>query len=265
MTSGSKSVLFGISSISSCAALVFPAPNAPLIQTITVPPLLLAPSGLPATQCHGNQPLMRATTARPKAATSCQVPQNNFPPSSGTAPVRIVPSPHGGPLAASVIRQAPRPLVTSSFRLLHRISPGRTCRPGPALGGLVHQDELSEIACEIPDLPPRVYESGDSVVVELRGDIDIVAFQRALPVVDPVTSGGAETVVIDLTHTTFFDCSGLALLLRAQRRLASRGGQLRVVCSDPMTLRMMGITGVRISLSPVASLREALARPGPEP
>lgn len=43
MTSGSKSVLFGISSISSRAVVVFPAPNAPLIQTITVPPLLLAP------------------------------------------------------------------------------------------------------------------------------------------------------------------------------------------------------------------------------
>lgn len=58
MTSGSKSVLFGISSISSRAALVLPAPNAPLIQTITVPPLLLAPCGLPVTACHGNQPLM---------------------------------------------------------------------------------------------------------------------------------------------------------------------------------------------------------------
>ena len=44
MTSGSKSVLFGISSISSRAVVVFPAPNAPLIQTtVTGPPLLLAP------------------------------------------------------------------------------------------------------------------------------------------------------------------------------------------------------------------------------
>ncbi|CAM5739108.1 hypothetical protein SBADM41S_01325 [Streptomyces badius] len=38
VTSGSYSVLFGIRSISSPAALVLPAPNAPLIQTITVPP-----------------------------------------------------------------------------------------------------------------------------------------------------------------------------------------------------------------------------------
>ncbi|CAM5735402.1 hypothetical protein STENM223S_10997 [Streptomyces tendae] len=55
-TSGSKSVLFGISSISSRAVVVFPAPNAPLIQTtVTGPPLLLAPCGLPASPCHENQ------------------------------------------------------------------------------------------------------------------------------------------------------------------------------------------------------------------
>ncbi|CAK7282927.1 hypothetical protein SGPA1_20902 [Streptomyces misionensis JCM 4497] len=53
MTSGSKSVLCGISSISSRAVVVFPAPNAPLIQTTvtdspsSVGPLRLARSTLP--------------------------------------------------------------------------------------------------------------------------------------------------------------------------------------------------------------------------
>src|SRR5882724_6531668 len=65
MTSGSKSVLFGIRSISSRAVVVFPAPNAPLIQTtVTVPPLLLAPCGLPVPPCHGNQPQLRAHIRR---------------------------------------------------------------------------------------------------------------------------------------------------------------------------------------------------------
>ncbi len=163
-----------------------------------------------------------------------------------------------------MIRQAPRPLVTSSFRLLHGIRPGLAERPGPALGGLVHQDELREFACEIPDLPPRVYESDGSVVVELRGEVDLVGFQQATPVLDPVTAGSAETVVIDLTHATFLDCSGLALLMRARRRLTSRGAELRVVCRDPMALRVMGITGLRVVLAPVPSVREALGQPGPD-
>ncbi|MEV0504936.1 STAS domain-containing protein, partial [Streptomyces spectabilis] len=74
-----------------------------------------------------------------------------------------------------------------------------------------------------------MYESDGSVVVELRGEIDLVGFQQAAPVLDPVTASSAETVVIDLTHATFVDCSGLALLMRARRRLASRGAALRVV------------------------------------
>ncbi|MFD9904338.1 STAS domain-containing protein [Streptomyces sp. NPDC059063] len=106
-----------------------------------------------------------------------------------------------------------------------------------------------------------MYESGGTVVVELRGEVDLVGFQRVAPVLDPVTAGPASTVVIDLTHTTFVDCSGLSLLMRARRRLATRGARLRVVCTDPMTLRMMGITGVQMMLAPVPSVREALAPP----
>ncbi|MGA4843501.1 STAS domain-containing protein [Streptomyces sp. G45] len=129
----------------------------------------------------------------------------------------------------------------------------------------MHQDELSEFACEVPALPPRVYASGDAVVVELRGEVDLVGCQRAAPVLDPVTAGGAGTVVIDLTHTTFLDCSALSLLMRAWRRVVTRGARLRVVCPDPMALRMMGITGVRMTLAPVPSVREALARPEGDP
>ncbi|WP_234334286.1 STAS domain-containing protein [Streptomyces sp. NRRL B-1347] len=109
-----------------------------------------------------------------------------------------------------------------------------------------------------------MYESDGSVVVELRGEVDLVGFQQATPVLDPVTAGSAETVVIDLTHATFLDCSGLALLMRARRRLTSRGAELRVVCRDPMALRVMGITGLRVVLAPVPSVREALGQPGPD-
>lgn len=129
----------------------------------------------------------------------------------------------------------------------------------------MHQDRLSEFACENPELPPRVYEVGNATVVELYGDMDLVGFQRTLPHLDPVTAGPARVVVVDLTRATFLDCSGLSLLMRAHRRLTSRGAALRVVCADPMTLRVMGITGLKATLSPVASVREALAQPRRDP
>src|SRR5207249_4428771 len=83
MTSGSKSVLFGISSISSRAVVVFPAPNAPLIQTITdspscVGPLRLARSTLPRKPApvegaHTRAPVPRSQGHRRRTAASSAV------------------------------------------------------------------------------------------------------------------------------------------------------------------------------------------------
>ncbi|MEU2560889.1 STAS domain-containing protein [Streptomyces longispororuber] len=127
----------------------------------------------------------------------------------------------------------------------------------------MHQDECCDAARAAPDSPPRVYACGDGVVVELHGEIDLVGHQRAAPVLDPVTSGDARTVVIDLTHVTFIDCSCLTLLMRAWRRVTSRGARLRVVCADRMALHLMSITGLRVTLAPVATVDEALGRPAP--
>ncbi|GHE74361.1 hypothetical protein GCM10018785_48220 [Streptomyces longispororuber] len=127
----------------------------------------------------------------------------------------------------------------------------------------MHQEELRDVALAAPDSPPRVYECGDGVVVELRGEIDLVGHQRAAPVLDPVTSGDARTVVIDLTYATFIDCSCLTLLMRAWRRVTARGARLRVVCTNRMALHMMSITGLRATLAPVATVDEALGRQGP--
>lgn len=129
----------------------------------------------------------------------------------------------------------------------------------------MHQDELSHFTSESPESAPRVYEVGDAAVVELHGEIDLVAFQRTALALDAVTAGPARTVVVDLSHTTFLDCSGLNLLMRARRRVKARNARLGVVCTDRMALRVMGATGLKATLSPVASVREALAPPEPEP
>nr|WP_246259658.1 STAS domain-containing protein [Streptomyces typhae] len=124
---------------------------------------------------------------------------------------------------------------------------------------------MSHFTRDTPDLPPRVYEVGDAVVIELRGEIDLVAFQQTTPLIDAVTAGPTRTVVLDLTRTTFLDCSGLALLMRARRRLSARDAHLGVVCTDRMSLRVMGITGLKATLSPVASVREALTHAETDP
>jgi anti-anti-sigma factor len=104
-----------------------------------------------------------------------------------------------------------------------------------------------------------VYETGDCVVVELRGEVDIVTLQDSAALLETVAAGPAATVVIDLTRTTFFDCSGLTLLMRTRRRVESRGGRLRVVCNQPLTLRLLQVTGLLPLFAPAPTV-EAAAR-----
>ncbi|MGW7272668.1 STAS domain-containing protein [Streptomyces sp. NPDC054864] len=125
-------------------------------------------------------------------------------------------------------------------------------------GGNVQLDALDEFAFEDSDQQPRVYDHDGAVVLELHGEVDLLAYQRIAPLLDPITAGTAATVVIDLTHIAFFDCSGLGLLVRARRRTKARDARLAVVCTHPLTLRVLRLTGLTPMLSPVSTLEEAL-------
>ncbi|MFR9799346.1 anti-sigma factor antagonist [Streptomyces sp. MS06] len=98
-------------------------------------------------------------------------------------------------------------------------------------------------------------------VLEFHGEIDIAAAAEIVPYLDAVTEAAAPRVVIDLTPVTFFDCSGLRLLYRARRRVLDRGGRLHLVCSHPLTLRMLRLTGLARLLPPRPTLDAALERP----
>ncbi|MBM7171696.1 STAS domain-containing protein [Streptomyces sp. G44] len=125
----------------------------------------------------------------------------------------------------------------------------------------MRQDELSESARGDFDRPPRVYGLGHAVVIELYGEIDLMAHRRLAPLIDAVATGPEPVVVVDLSEVEFFDCSGVSLLMRAHRRVSDRGGQLRVVCADPMTLRVLRLTHLTGPLSPAPTVGAALLTP----
>lgn len=102
------------------------------------------------------------------------------------------------------------------------------------------------------------YGVGGYTVVELHGEIDIVGRESIGLELDRVTSPPAPAVVIDLTPTRFFDCSGLELVCRAYRRVRDRGGRLRVVCDSPLILRTLRVGGFLDVLCPVPTLADAL-------
>jgi anti-anti-sigma factor len=107
----------------------------------------------------------------------------------------------------------------------------------------------------------RVRRDRGFTVLEFRGEIDIAAAAEIVPHVDAATAGPGPRVVIDLTRVEFFDCSGLRLLYRARSRVLNHDGQLHLVCTHPLTLRVLRVTGLARLLPPRPTLDAALQQP----
>ncbi|KPI06319.1 MULTISPECIES: anti-sigma factor antagonist [Streptomyces] len=107
----------------------------------------------------------------------------------------------------------------------------------------------------------RVRLDRGHTVLEFHGEIDIVAALEITPYLDAVTGHPEPQIVIDLRPVEFFDCSGLRLLYRARSRVLDRGGRLHLVCTRPLTLRVLKVTGLARLLPPSASLDAALGQP----
>ncbi|MBD0844127.1 MULTISPECIES: anti-sigma factor antagonist [unclassified Streptomyces] len=101
-------------------------------------------------------------------------------------------------------------------------------------------------------------------VLEFRGEIDIAAAVEIVAHLDRVTARAEPRIVIDLRPVEFFDCSGLRLLYRARIRVLDHGGELHLVCTHPLTLRMLRITGLARLLPPHPTLDAALGQSRPE-
>ena len=107
----------------------------------------------------------------------------------------------------------------------------------------------------------RIRQDRGHTVLEFRGEIDIAAATEMAPYLDRVTARDSSLVVIDLRHIEFFDCSGLRLLYRARSRVLERDGRLTLVCTHPLTLRVLRVTGLSRLLPPLATLDAALDQP----
>ena len=105
----------------------------------------------------------------------------------------------------------------------------------------------------------RVYAYRAYTVLEFRGEIDIIAADEILPLLDRITGRPGARVVLDLRPVEFFDCSGLRLLYRARARILGHDGQLHLVCTHPLPLRALRGPGRARLLPPHATTDAALA------
>ncbi|MEU7482482.1 STAS domain-containing protein [Streptomyces sp. NPDC042319] len=109
--------------------------------------------------------------------------------------------------------------------------------------------EVRTEACPevLPEAPADMIPLPDAFPVTLSGFPTLSP--RVLPDGFPDNgSGGAgreKTMMIDLRHVTFMDCSGLDLLCRVRDQLAERGGRLVLMNLRPIVIRLLKLAALR--------------------
>ena len=95
-------------------------------------------------------------------------------------------------------------------------------------------------------------------VVAVAGEIDLFTVPEFKDRIAGAIENGVETIVVDLTDTTFIDSSSLGVLISAHRRLHGRGGSLRVACTNDAIIKTFRITGLDGVLTLADSVESAL-------
>jgi anti-sigma B factor antagonist len=86
---------------------------------------------------------------------------------------------------------------------------------------------MGEFVMGASDFDVVISQGDDGPVVAVQGEIDLVTAPRLWDAVVGYLDSDA-VLTFDMGGVTFLDSAGLALLLRANQRLAPRGGRLRV-------------------------------------
>jgi anti-anti-sigma factor len=107
---------------------------------------------------------------------------------------------------------------------------------------------------------------GDGVhVFTVRGELDLnTAPELEGPLDEVLAAGDPVSVVIDLSKCEFIDSTGIALIVRAWRRLDGQDngeaeGRLVLCCSNDQVQRLLKITGVESSIPMFGDREDALA------
>ena len=97
-------------------------------------------------------------------------------------------------------------------------------------------------------------------VVAAPEEIDVISAPELRSALLEATVHGHRTLVVDMTRTQFCDSSGVHTLLAAHERARAEGGELLLVISADIVLRIFEITGVDRIIRNFPSLDEALAQ-----
>lgn len=99
----------------------------------------------------------------------------------------------------------------------------------------------------------------DSVVVTLRGKLDIASAPALREQLLSLLHSGASQFVIDLSAIQCADASGLAVLVGSESRVVTLGGALRLAAPRPEVLGVLAATGINRHLNVYPTVEAAAA------
>src|SRR3954470_14954968 len=105
----------------------------------------------------------------------------------------------------------------------------------------------------VPLLNVALVPAPDQVVVRLAGDADLMTAPLITRALVEAATLGTRHVVVDISGTRFWDCSGLHALVDFAADLAAAGRACRIVGATPATRRLLS----------AASLADQLELDGP--
>jgi anti-sigma B factor antagonist len=109
-----------------------------------------------------------------------------------------------------------------------------------------------------PNLRVTSRTVGTAVVVEVAGEIDLLTAGDVQAAITAGVATAPETLVVDLTEVSFMDSAGLAMLAHGHMT-AGEGVALRVVATNPATLKPIRLTGMDRMLAMFDTVADALA------
>jgi anti-sigma B factor antagonist len=101
--------------------------------------------------------------------------------------------------------------------------------------------------------------SDDSVVVTVRGNLDIDSASVLTTTLDQVLERPVPRVVVDLSGIEFCDSTGLSAFVVGHNRAAAAGGWLRLAAPSEWMSRLLDTVGLSSRLGIYPGVADALA------
>jgi anti-sigma B factor antagonist len=102
-------------------------------------------------------------------------------------------------------------------------------------------------------------QRGILCVIRLYGEVDISNDREVLSAIEMAVPHSALRLIVDLTHTTYLDSAGLALLMRLAERLQVRRQQMLIVSPRGSPVRtVLELTGLPLVVPLEARLEDAV-------